>query len=268
MIRTALYVLFFCFLHSAIYGQYSPRIASPRPGIANGAATVGRGVLQFQTGLQYENIDDYRDSVQNKYSNFSENIVIRIGVLEKLEISAVINHINSKQYLGNNLEPIYQNGINTSLLRSRLKINDNMAIQIGVETRIRGKDYQIDYFAPRFRVMYNTSLGNGINLLTNLGAVWNGISKEPNGFYAFRLSFPLDEKINLLTEVYGNFNPNKLNNHFDIGVGYFINNDFQIDLSGGWGRNYPYQSYFISTGASFRMITKNRIMDKRPTGEQ
>ncbi|WP_085519199.1 transporter [Marivirga sericea] len=236
-------------------GQYSESIATARPGAANGAGTVGKGILQFQAGIQFDNLTDTSDWYIN---NVSENLVVRFGIRERFEISAVINHINSIEYLSDSEESIVRNGLNTSLIRARTKINDNMAFQVGIETRLRGNDYQIRYIAPRFRLMYNTKLGRNSSLTTNLGGVWNGNDSKPRGFYVFSYSLSLTNNLSFIAESYGDFVRSGINNYFDIGLGYNISKDLLIDLNGGWGENYPYKSYFLTAGISYRLITRFR----------
>jgi hypothetical protein len=239
------------------YGQYnSETIATARPGAANGAGTVGKGVLQFQAGVQFDNVRDIRDSVDWSIDNISENLVIRFGIRKHFEISAVINHINSTEYFAQDVESNYKRGVNASIIRARTQINENMAFQVGVETKLRGQNYAINYLAPRFRLMYNTPLGENASLTTNLGGVWNGIDAKPSGFYVFSLAFPLTNKFSLIAESYGDFIRAQINIYFDIGLGYNINKDLLIDVNGGWGENFPYKSYFLTAGISYRLETK------------
>ena len=255
----------FCF---SLNAQYSETIATGRPGAANGAATVGKGVLQFQAGVQFDNVQDTRDSSQWNVDNISENLVVRFGIQERFEVSAVINHINSTEFVREGEESIYQQGLNTSLIRARTQINENMALQVGVSTKLRGKDYQIDYIAPRFRIMYNTPLGKNANLTTNIGGFWNGIDNKPTGFYVFSFSVALTQNLSMVAESYGNFVRSKINNYFDIGLGYNLSKDLLIDLNAGWGENYPYKSYFVSAGVSYRIVTKFRPEEKKQNGEK
>ncbi|WMN12281.1 transporter [Marivirga salinae] len=247
----------------SIYGQYSETIATARPGAANGAGTVGKGILQFQAGLQFDNVKDIRDSSNWSTDNISENLVVRFGIRERFEVSAVINHINSTEYISESAGSILRKGFNTSLIRARTKINENMAFQVGIETKLRGKDYQINYIAPRFRVMYNTKLGENASLTTNLGAFWNGNDNKPRGFYVFSYSLALTNKISLIAESYGDFIRTGINNFFDIGLGYNVNKDMLIDLNAGWGENYPYKSHFVTAGVSYRIITRFRPEEKK-----
>jgi len=250
-------LIFSCSIMFA-YGQYSGTIATARPGAANGAGTVGKGILQFQAGVQFDNLSDTSNWYVN---NVSENLVIRFGIRERFEISAVINHINSTEYLSESEGSIIRQGFNTSLIRARTKINENMAFQVGLETKLRGKDYQINHVAPRFRLMYNTKLGKNASLTTNLGGFWNGNDSKPRGFYVFSYSLSLTSKLSLIAESYGDFVRSGINNYFDVGLGYNINKDMLIDLNGGWGENYPYKSYFLTAGISYRLITRFRPDD-------
>lgn len=96
-----------------------------------------------------------------------------------------------------------------------------------------------------------------------MGGVWNGNDSKPRGFYVFSYSLSLTNKLSLIAESYGDFIKSGINNYFDIGLGYNINKDMLIDLNGGWGENYPYKSYFITAGISYRMITKFRPEDMK-----
>lgn len=257
MKKIVVLILLFSLYFSA-YAQYSERIATGRPGAANGSGTVGKGVLQFQAGVQFDNVRDTRDTSQWNVDNVTENLVVRYGVQERFEISAVINHINSTEFIKEGSESVYRQGFNTSLIRARTNINENLAFQVGVSTRLRGKDYQINYIAPRFRVMYNTVLGKNANLTTNIGAFWNGIDNKPRGFYVFSFSFALTQDLSMVAEAYGDFVRERINNYFDLGLGYNINEDLLIDVNAGWGQNFPYKSYFVTAGVSYRFITRFR----------
>jgi hypothetical protein len=261
--KRVLATLFFSFSVLMVFGQYnSETIATARPGAANGAGTVGKGVLQFQAGVQFDNVKDIRDSLNWSKDNISENLVIRFGIRKHFEVSAVINHINSTEYFEEGVESIYRKGVNASIIRARTQINKNMAFQVGVETKLRGQNYAINYLAPRFRLMYNTPLGENASLTTNLGGVWNGVDAKPSGFYVFSLAFPLTDKLSLVAESYGDFVKEQINNYFDIGLGYNINKDLLIDLNGGWGQNFPYKSYFLTAGISYRLITKFKSQEE------
>jgi len=37
-----------------------------------------------------------------------------------------------------------------------------------------------------------------------------------------------------------------------------------VDINGGWGENFPYKSYFLTAGISYRMITKFRPSAQEP----
>jgi len=263
------FLVFFLFSSYSVllFGQYSETIATARPGAANGAGTVGKGVLQFQTGIQYDEVRDVRDSMNYRVENTSENLVIRFGLRERFEVSTVINHINSMEFLEDGSESLSRSGINTSLIRARTTINDHLALQVGVSTRIRSEDYKIDFLAPRFRVMYSTPFGEYAGLTTNIGTYWNGLDGRPRGFYVFSFSFALTDNMSLIAESYGNFIKSQINNYFDIGLGYNLNKDLLIDLNGGWGANYPYKSYFLTAGISYRIITRFRPEDMIPNEE-
>jgi hypothetical protein len=238
------------------YAQYSATIASGRPGNANGAGTVGRGILQFQAGIQFAG---YSDESGLSYSEFSENIVIRYGLTELFEISAVINQANGKyDFSVANSEGLAISGFNTTMLRARLKVIDNLAVQIGLNVPLLRNDFNNDYASPQIKVMYNTNFSDKISFTTNLGAQWGEIENDPNGFYVFSFSAGLPSQFSLLLEAYGDFSIYGLQHFYDAGLGYLVNPNLLLDINAGWGNNFNVESYFVTAGVSYRLKVGNR----------
>lgn len=241
------------------YAQYSSTISSDRPGNANGAATVGKGILQFQAGLQlsgnnYLNTD--YGNIDIKDTEFSENLVVRYGLAERFEMSAVLNYTRGV-YKSTSQEMNYS-GFNTTMLRARVKVIDNLAFQAGLNVPLLRNDFSNDYSSPQLEIMYNTNFNEKMNLTTNLGAQWGKISEDPNGFYVFSFSSALPADFSIILESYGTFNLSGVQNYYDAGVAYLINPDMLLDLNAGWGKNYNVKSYFVTAGISYRLKTAYR----------
>jgi hypothetical protein len=45
----------------------------------------------------------------------------------------------------------------------------------------------------------------------------------------------------------------QFNPYFDGGFGYFVNNDLQLDVLGGYAANNNVEEYFVSVGLSWRL---------------
>ena len=238
------------------YAQYGPSLVSGRPGNANGAGTVGKGILQFQAGLQYAGTTSIFDST--KYdTEFSENLVVRFGLSERFEVSTVLNHITTSTYAPFG-EDVKASGFTTTMLRARYRPLNNLAIQVAMNIPVLGNDFERNSVLPQLRVMYNTNFSESLSLTTNLGAQWIAPKENPIGFYVFSFSANLPFDLSLILESYGNFDQMGVRNFYDIGLAYFFKPDLMFDLNAGWGENFGIESYFVTTGFSYRIKTKYR----------
>ena len=245
-------------MSSKALAQYGEVIGTPRPGASNGAGTVGKGILQFQAGIRYDESNFDTDSSKIKIGSISENLVVRFGLAERFEVSTVLNYNNTTRTNKISTEETSLSGLNTSLIRARLVVVQNLSIQAGVNVPIFENDFKRDKLAPKMRVMYSTRFTENLRLTTNLGAQWDGFNKDPSGFYVFSFSANLPGAFSLIAESFGNFRRTQLNNFYDIGLGYLVNNDMLIDLNAGWGNNFGVSSYYVTAGISFRMVTAYR----------
>jgi len=241
------------------FAQYGEVLASGRPGNANGAGTVGQGILQFQAGVQYDEFQNNQGGFEVYQNTFAENLVVRFGLWETFEVSTVINHQRSTIESTFNGEKETLTGFNTTMVRARWAVVKNLAVQVGLDLPILESDFESDYPAPKIRVMYNAPFTENIALTTNIGAQWSGVENnfapDPVGFYVFSLSCGLPAKFSLILESYGNFTKTAWANSFDVGLGYLVNNDFLLDVNAGWGDNTGASTYFVTAGISYRMVT-------------
>lgn len=111
-----------------------------------------------------------------------------------------------------------------------------------------------DYFAPAFRFTLQHSLSDKFTLSYNLGLEWDGIAPESEFIYTCTLGYSISDHFSSYAEVFG-FVPEKgMNKHMaDAGIAYLINNNLQLDLSGGIGINQYATENYISLGFSFRI---------------
>ncbi|MGB5943244.1 MAG: transporter [Leeuwenhoekiella sp.] len=80
------YFLLFIVAISDCFGQYTETINSNRPGQSQGAFSVGRGVLQLESGLIYS--DESHEILATETSGWGADFLLRYGLLfEQLEIN-------------------------------------------------------------------------------------------------------------------------------------------------------------------------------------
>jgi len=240
------------------YGQYNETIRSGRPGQSIGPFTVGKGIFQIQSGMDVFGFDNTNDGIEG--SGYLNNTVIRYGVAERLEISALADYRNETiKYSGTETD---LSGLAAFDLGGRYQFFQGKGIvpTIGLQFRVRlpvlSKDYEIDNLAPRFILVTGQKLSETFTLTTNWGGSWNGNNSDGTGFYIVNLSFPIVGQLGGFVENYGDVNDGDFDTRFDAGLAYLCNNDLQLDLLGGLGKNDGVNDYFVSVGVSWR--TKRR----------
>lgn len=244
MNKLFLLLLLLCAFKS--FGQYAETIRSGRPGQAIGARTLGANVFQLQTGLSFTDID-FEDSSQN---TFAQSNVFRLGILERLEVSAVLVWQNDK------FEETTINGISNTQIGARYSLFTNkgwrpsVAVQGRLLLKLQDKDYRRQETGTRFIVATGNKLSDTLFLVTNWGITHIGNNSGPNYSYVINLSYSLTEKIGVFVETYGSLNT--FNIDFDAGFSYLLNNDLQLDFSFGIQDEADTSNWFIDAGISWR----------------
>jgi len=85
--KQTLPIIFILIIQNFLFGQFNETIRTGRPGQAIGPFTLGGKVIQIQSGITFNQIEKELTNT----NSFLKNTVIRFGILEKFEISGVIN---------------------------------------------------------------------------------------------------------------------------------------------------------------------------------
>ncbi len=256
--RIPLLTLIFTFSIMRVVGQFNETIRTGRPGQAIGAFTVGDKIFQIQSGF------DYFGSKNNgiKNSGFLNNTVLRYGLTEPFEISALLEYKTEARTNGNS--ETKSNGLSAMDVGMRYHIYTgkglipNVGFQLRMRLPVLSEDYEIDDIAPRFIVVTSQRLSKTFTLITNWGAAWNGNNSSPTGTYVINLAFPFNDKLGAFVETFGAYGRGNFYINFDTGLAWLLTPDLQLDLYGGYGNNYGVNDYFISTGVSWRTKRKQQ----------
>lgn len=240
-----------------VTAQFNETIRTGRPGQAIGAFTVGTNIFQIQSGFDY--FGSKTDGFKN--AGFLNNTVLRYGLTEPFEISALLEY---------KTETITQNDSKTTLnglsavdvgMRYHIYTGEGLIPNIGFQFRLRlpglSEDFKVDDVAPRFIVVTSQRLSETFTLITNWGAAWTGNSSSPVGTYVINLSFPFNDKLGAFVETFGVYGQERFLVNFDTGLAWLLTPDLQLDLYGGYGNNYGLSNFFISTGVSWRTKGKH-----------
>ncbi len=232
--------------------QFSQSIRTARPGQAIGAYALGAKVFQIQSGLTY---NPYETGV-SKIKSTAHTTVLRFGIIERIELSGVIVWQTDDFELAGGGESKASGVSNTqiggriNLLQQRDAI-PTVGIQGRLLLRAQSDEYQRDKLGSKIVLAIGEKLTNWASVLTNFGLQWAGDGGDAVSLYVLNLSFPLSNNWGAFIEVYGGFDAFTAN--FDTGFSYLVNNDFQLDFSGGWQGRDGLSNWFLDAGVSWRV---------------
>ncbi len=245
-----LHLLFIGITH--LYGQFNETIRTDRPGQSIGPFGVGKGFFQIQSGVDYLNYNNPKIRGKGALSN----TVIRYGLTEPFEVSAMIEY--KGENTDNGIDSQNTNGFSAVDLGMRYHIytGNGLVPSVGFQIRWRipqiGGDYEIDQWAPNFLFVTNQQLSDKLSFTTNCGASWNGNNATPQGNYTANLSYAITSNLGVYIENYGSLLQSDFDSFLDAGIAYLINNNLQLDLYSGFGKNDEAKDFFVSAGISWR----------------
>lgn len=255
--------------------QYSESIVSDRPGQGNSPLTVGKGVIQLQSGFGYNSFfyEPYRSP--SRFESLSEDYlqldnVIRLGIFERFELSTNLAYkylvTNVIDEYGRNWEEITYGPSRASLWgRYHLLKGDKWKPTLGIQSGLnllRLPNHSMNNTFLTIALNGTINLSEKISVLTNIGMtnLWEDISYV-YGFYVLNIGYQIYPKLSLFAETYGELFEDETTNKFDWGIAYLVNKNLQLDLFGGYKR-YPAsrqiewllkQELFLNLGVSWRI---------------
>jgi hypothetical protein len=209
-------------------------ISASRPGQCISSSAINKGTLQLQTGIQYD------------FGNVRElevpTTMLRYGLFNGFEIrlyEQLVKFPTSKLAFDNPELSILVN------LTKGNKWVPEMAISPHV-----GYDFVNKSMSSGIILSGSNRLGNKFGYSFNLASNYQN---DLVGYYALAFNYTYN-KLTFFIETFGNMAPNDV--RFDVGFGYLLNSNIQLDLYGGSDANLS--SYFLSTGICVRLIQKKK----------
>ena len=240
----------FIFLPFALLAQYRPTIVSGRPGQSFGALTVGRGVYQLQTGLNFQYVGSGRD----KLLTTTETTDLRIGIRERFELSALIAGAAAEQPTLNGSR--YDRGISDTQIGGRYLFFEQggwrptLSVRSHLLLTLQDENFQRDKPGAIVTVIAEWSLTEALAITTNLGRTWTGDDSQSTD-YVLTLGQSLSDRWSSFVEVYGSLSDFTTN--YDGGFAFLPNDNVQLDVSAGIDGAGGPEAYFVDFGISFRI---------------
>jgi Putative MetA-pathway of phenol degradation len=219
----------------AAFAQEDPIVAD-RPGLADGSSTVGRRVLQLESGITHESDDE---------TSLTLPVLLRYGLTDAFELR-VASDIFGRSSGNTDVGPI------AAGFKWRLRGGDMpLSLIASVQPPSGGGSLRTSEFESEARLVSDIDLGNGLGFTPNVGVAF-----VEGGDATAIVAATLEKELgNLLpfVDFEAVMSGGDLAMIVDGGFAWIVRPDTQLDLSGGIdvaGDAYP--EWFIAAGYSRR----------------
>lgn len=256
-------VLFFAVSYSTFTQENDNSLSSivtDRPDATEASSTVGKGILQFETGGLYESYEDNNMKSENYIYN---TMLIRYGILDNLELRLGWDFVEGITKVNGKKLTNVLSGLSPLLLGLKIDIaEENGAMpEIALIGHVfpvfsASEDYRPEYTGMDFRLSLSHTLSEKSSLGYNIGAQWGDDSAEAATVYTIAYGYSFTDKIGMYAELYGDLPEDSSTNHYwDAGFTYLATNDLQFDVYFGSSITKG-QDLLLALGLSYR-IRKN-----------
>ncbi|WP_299120967.1 transporter [uncultured Winogradskyella sp.] len=235
-------------------------LVTDRPDATEASSTVGKGVLQIETGGLYEAFKN--NNIKSETFTFNTTL-IRYGILDNMELRLGWDFVEGTTKLnGNQLDDI-TSGLSPLLLGLKIDILEEQGSmpEIALMGHIfpvfsSSKDFRPEYTGVDFRLALSHTLSEKSSIGYNIGAQWGNDSPEAAAIYSVSYGLSLSDKFGYYIELYGDLpEDNSANHYWDSGFTYLVTNDLQFDLYAGTSITDG-QDLLLGMGLSYRMRKK------------
>lgn len=239
----------------------SGALVTDRPDATEASSTVGKGVLQFETGGLYEAFEDNNIKSENYTYN---TMLIRYGILDNLELRLGWDFVEGVTKVnGSKLDDV-MSGLSPLLLGLKIDIaEENGAMpEIAIIGHVfpilsASADYRPEYTGVDFRLSLSHTLSEKSSLGYNIGAQWGDDSAEAAAIYTLAYGYSITDKFGMYAELYGDLPEDSTANHYwDAGFTYLVSNDLQLDTYFGTSITEG-QDFLLGLGLSYRIRKNN-----------
>ncbi len=263
-------------IHFETFAQ-EETIASDRPGQAVSALTVGKSIIQIQSGLNFSQTSaDFTAYELNTgiFSNFTD---IRYGLSKTFEVQATLGYsfastdgVVDFSRIPPEISTVNSNGFSVFAIGARYNLlspRDSKKPTLGVRTNLFfpvSDEFNNDTYVD-ITFLHSQEIFAGIGLSTNLGLSWNpGVTNEntPGITYVINLGRQLGSSdFSAFIEYYGVYVDGTgefsdgFSHNFDGGLAWLYSKDLQIDFSVGYSKSGDITNWFVDSGVSWRFQT-------------
>ncbi|MGS2725594.1 transporter [Psychroserpens sp. BH13MA-6] len=264
--KTIAHFIFLTLNSSALIAQndqainVSEPLVTDRPDATEASSTVGKGVLQFESGGLYESFEDSAVQIESYTYNTT---LVRYGILDNVELRVGWDFVEGVTKVnGAKLDDV-TSGLSPLLLGVKVDITEeaNGVPEIALIGHVfplftASNDFRPETTGVDFRLSLSHTLNERSSLGYNLGAQWGNDSPEAAAIYSVSYGYKLSDNFGIYAELYGDLPEDSAANHYwDSGLTYLISNDLQLDAYVGTSFTEG-QDILMGLGASYRVANK------------
>ncbi|HZL88507.1 MAG TPA: transporter [Pirellulaceae bacterium] len=232
-------------------------IVTDRPDFTEASVTVGRGVLQIETGYTYTFDNDGTQTIGHsypealfRYGMFAEWFEWRLAWNYAHEIVDGVESAGGEDlYLGFKLALTPQEGI-----LPEMALVPQMTVPTG------GSVFRADEVLPGVNWLYGWDINDWLATggSTQFNRTPDDVTAQAYTQWAqsWTVNYSLTERVGAYTEWFAFFphsaDTARVEHYFDGGFTYLLSDDVQWDIRGGVGLNAAADDYFVGSGLSLR----------------
>lgn len=260
-----LLVQFLLIGNGILFSQELPPIVTDRPDITESAETVQKNRLQIESGILYNKYQSKnKDSLNRETIYIRElttlpNVLFRYGVNNFMELRLGLALSLDNESFGGRFESRSSLNFDAPSIGVKFKLEEQdrvlpstaIILQV-VSPALSSNSFDDDYFDPTVTFCFQNTIAEKIGIGYNVGlSLDDGLNESLGVFYSLSGSYLFSNKVSVFAEYFG-YSSFDTYGVADLGVTYLINNNIQIDLSGGI--NFEIEDYyFLNTGFSIRI---------------
>ncbi len=232
-------------------------IVTDRPDFTEASVTVGRGVLQLESGYTYSFDNDGTQTIGHsypealfRYGMFAEWFEWRLAWNYAHEFVDGVERAGGEDlYLGCKLALTPQEGI-----LPEMALVPQMTVPTG------GRSFRADEVLPGVNWLYGWDIYDWLG--TGGSTQFNRTPDDATGeaytewAQSWTVNYSLTERLGAYTEWFAFFphsaDTARVEHYFDGGFTFLFSDDIQWDIRGGVGLNAAADDYFVGTGLSLR----------------
>lgn len=233
-------------------------LVTDRPDATEASSTVGKGVLQIETGGIYESFEENSIKAENYTYNTT---LVRYGILDNMELRVGWNFVEGAVKVNGNKLDNVTSGLSPLLLGVKIDIAEEKGAmpEIALIGHVfplfsASKDFRPESTGIDFRFSLSHTLSEKSSIGYNIGGQWGDDSAEAAAVYTVAYGYSITDAFGFYAELYGDMPEDSSANHYwDAGLTYLVNNDLQLDIYAGTSITKG-QDLLFGLGASFRLF--------------